>query len=85
MSDTTPLEQIRDHLQAVLDIMTAEYPFQLDNNGVIVALICDAWGEIISTTRTKDVSLKAWYKEAPKTPSVDRQALNESICTIAGE
>lgn len=66
MSDTTPLEQIRDHLQAVLDIMTAEYPSQLDNNGVIVALICDAWGEILSTTRTKDISLKAWYKEAPK-------------------
>lgn len=72
MSDTTPLEQIRDHLQAVLDIMAVEYPSQLDNNGVIVALICDAWGEILSTTRTKDVSLKAWYKEAPKTPSVDR-------------
>ena len=80
MSDTTPLEQIRDHLQAVLDIMTAEYPSQLDNNGVIVALICDAWDEILSTTRTKDVSLKAWYKEAPKTPSVDRQLLNEAYC-----
>lgn len=80
MSDTTPLEQIRDHLQAVLDIMTAEYPSQLDNNGVIVALICDAWGEILSTTRTKDVSLKAWYKEAPKTPSVDRLLLNEAYC-----
>lgn len=85
MSDKTPLESIRDHLQAVLDIMAAEYPHQLDNNGVIVALICDAWGEIIDDTKPKDISVKTWVKEAPKTPSVDRQALNESICTMAGE
>ena len=39
MSDTTPLEQIRDHLQAVLDIMAAEYPSQLCNNELISALI----------------------------------------------
>ena len=80
MSDTTPLEQIRDHLQAVLDIMAAEYPSQLDNNGVIMALICDAWGEIVDDTKPKDVSVKSWYKSIPKTPSVDWQLLNEAYC-----
>lgn len=80
MSDTTPLEQIRDHLQSVLDIMAAEYPSQLDNNGVIVALICDAWGEIVDDTKPKDVSVHTWYKNIPKTPSVDRQLLNEAYC-----
>lgn len=85
MSDTTPLEQIRDHLQAVLDIMAAEYPSQLCNNELISALIFDTWGEIVDNTKPKDISVKTWVKEAPKTPSVDRQALNESICTMAGE
>ncbi len=77
---STPLEQIRDHLQAVLDIMAAEYPHQLDNNEVIVALICDAWGEIIDDTKPKDISVKSWCKNIPKAPSVDRQLLNEAYC-----
>lgn len=85
MSDATPLEQIRDHLQAVLDIMAAEYPFQLDNNDIIPALIIDAWGEIFDDTKPKNMSVNTWVQQAPKTPSVDRQALNESICTMAGE
>lgn len=85
MSDTTPLEQIRDHLQAVLDIMTAEYPSQLDNNEIIPVLIRGVWGEILDDTRPKNIAVQTWVKEAPKTPSVDRQALNESICTMAGE
>lgn len=80
MSDTTPLEQIRDHLQAVLDIMAAEYPSQLDNNEVIVALICDAWGEIVDDTKPKNVTAQTWYQNTPKTPSVDRQLLNEAYC-----
>ena len=80
MSDKTPLEQIQHHLQAVLDIMTAEYPSQLDNNGVIVALICDAWGEIVDDTKPKGVSVQTWCESVPKTPSVDRQLLNEAYC-----
>lgn len=79
-NNPTPLEQIRDHLQSVLDIMAAEYPSQLDNNGVIVALICDAWGEIVDDTKPKDVSVQTWHKNIPKTPSVDRQLLNEAYC-----
>lgn len=79
-NNPTPLEQIRDHLQSVLDIMAAEYPSQLDNNGVIVALICDAWGEIVDDTKPKDVSVQTWHKNIPKTPNVDRQLLNEAYC-----
>lgn len=79
-NNPTPLEQIRDHLQSVLDIMAAEYPSQLDNNRVIVALICDAWGEIVDDTKPKDVSVQTWHKNIPKTPSVDRQLLNEAYC-----
>lgn len=85
MSDATPLEQIRDHLQAVLDIMAAEYPSQLCNNKLISALILDTWGEIVDDTKPKNVSVQTWVKEAPKTPTVDRLLLNESICTMAGE
>lgn len=79
-NNPTPLKQIRDHLQSVLDIMAAEYPSQLDNSRVIVALICDAWGEIVDDTKPKDVSVQTWHKNIPKTPSVDRQLLNEAYC-----
>ena len=80
MSDKTPLEQIRDHLQAVLDIMAAEYPSQLCNNKLISALIFDAWGEIVDDTKPKDVSVKSWCQNVPKTLSVDRLLLNEAYC-----
>lgn len=80
MSDTTPLEQIRDHLQAVLDIMAAEYPFQLYNNDLISIFVRDAWGEIVDETKPKDVSVQTWRQNVPKTPSVDRQLLNEAYC-----
>lgn len=80
MSDKTPLEQIRDHLQAVLDIMAAEYPSQLCNNELISALILDTWGEIVDDTKPKNVTVQTWHKNIPKTPSVDRQLLNEAYC-----
>lgn len=79
-SNLTPLGQIRDHLQSVLDIMAAEYPSQLCNNELISALIFDTWGEILDDTKPKDISVQTWVKEAPKTPSVDRQLLNEAYC-----
>lgn len=79
-SNLTPLGQIRDHLQSVLDIMAAEYPSQLCNNKLISALIFDTWGEILDDTKPKDISVQTWVKEAPKTPSVDRQLLNEAYC-----
>ena len=53
MSDKTPLEQIRDHLQAVLDIMAAEYPSQLGNNEIVPVLINSIWGEILDDTKTE--------------------------------
>jgi len=53
MSDTTPLEQIRDHLQAVLDIMAAESPSQLGNNEIVPVLINSVWGEILDNIKTK--------------------------------
>lgn len=84
-NNPTPLEQIQYHLQSVLDIMAAEYPSQLDNNEMIPVLIRGVWGEIIDDTRPKNVSVQTWVKEAPKTPTVDRLLLNESICTMAGE
>ena len=71
MSDATPLEQIRDHLQSVLDIMAAEYPSQLDNNEMVPVLIRGVWGEILDDTKPKDVSVQSWCKNAPKTPSVN--------------
>lgn len=80
MSDTTPLKQIRDHLQAVLDIMAAEYPFQLDNNEMIPVLIRGVWGEIIDDTKPKNVTVQTWCKNIPKTPSVDHLLLNEAYC-----
>lgn len=80
MSDKTPLEQIRDHLQAVLDIMAAEYPSQLYNNDLISIFVRDAWGEIVDDTKPKGVSVQTWCESVPKTPSVDRQLLNEAYC-----
>ena len=71
MSDATPLEQIRDHLQSVLDIMAAEYPSQLDNNEMVPVLIRGVWGEILDDTKPKDISVQSWCKNAPKTPSVN--------------
>lgn len=42
MSDKTPLEQIRDYLQAVLGI-----------NEIIPVLINGVWGEILDDTKTE--------------------------------
>lgn len=80
MSDKTPLESIRYHLQSVLDIMAAEYPSQLDNNEMVPVLIRGVWGKILDDTKPKDVSVQSWCKNAPKAPSVDRQLLNEAYC-----
>ena len=80
MSDKTPLEQIRDHLQAVLDIMAVEYPSQLGNNEIVPVLIHSVWGEILDDTKPKNVTVQPWCKNIPKTPSVDRQLLNEAYC-----
>lgn len=86
MSDTsTPLEQIRDHLQAVLDIMAETYPVQLGNNSLIETCIKGAWGEIMNDTRPKTVSPKTWRDNNPAPPCVDRVALNEAICEFYGE
>ena len=85
MSDKTPLEQIRGHLQAVLDIMAAEYPSQLHNNDLISIFVRDAWGEIMDDTRPKIISPKTWRDNNPAPPCVDRVALNEAICEFYGE
>lgn len=77
MSDKTPLEQIRDHLQAVLDIMAVEYPSQLHNNDLISIFVRDAWGEIMDDTRPKTVSPKTWRDNNPAPPCVDRVFLEE--------
>lgn len=84
MSDKTPLESIRDHLQSVLDIMAETYPVQLGNNSLIETCIKGAWGEIIDDTRPKTVSPKTWRDNNPA-PCVDRVALNEAICEFYGE